>query len=80
MFFILETLISQAMCRTLLEDSLAERHEQWMVQYGRSYKDSAEKEKRFKIFKDNVEYIDKFNNVRESHFQAKCQFICRLNQ
>nr|XP_023884001.1 zingipain-2-like [Quercus suber] len=78
MFFILETLISQAMCRTLLEDSLAERHEQWMVQYGRSYKDSAEKEKRFKIFKDNVEYIDKFNNEGNRTFKLSANMFADL--
>ena len=59
---ILGTWISQAMSRTLLEDSLAEKHEQWMAKYGRNYADSVEKERRFKIFKDNVEFIDKFNN------------------
>lgn len=78
MFFILETLISQAMCRTLLQDSLAERHEQWMVQYGRSYKDSAEKEKRFKIFKDNVEYIDKFNNEGNRTFKLSANMFADL--
>nr|POE88687.1 senescence-specific cysteine protease sag39 [Quercus suber] len=66
------------MCRTLLEDSLAERHEQWMVQYGRSYKDSAEKEKRFKIFKDNVEYIDKFNNEGNRTFKLSANVFADL--
>nr|POE71013.1 senescence-specific cysteine protease sag39 [Quercus suber] len=66
------------MCRTLLEDSLAERHEQWMVQYGRSYKDSAEKEKRFKIFKDNVEYIDKFNNEGNRTFKLSANMFADL--
>uniref|UniRef100_A0A7N2LH65 Uncharacterized protein n=1 Tax=Quercus lobata TaxID=97700 RepID=A0A7N2LH65_QUELO len=50
------------MSRTLLEDSIAGRYQQWMAKYGRNYEDDAEKEKRFKIFKDNVEYIDKVNN------------------
>ena len=59
---ILGTWISQAMSRTLLEDSLAEKHEQWMAKYGRNYADDVEKERRFKIFKDNVEFIEKFNN------------------
>ena len=35
----------------------------WMVQYGRVYKDSAEKENRFKIFKENVEFIESFNKA-----------------
>ena len=34
-----------------------------MVQYGKVYKDSLEKEKRLNIFKQNVEYIEGFNNA-----------------
>ncbi|XP_031132255.1 ervatamin-B-like [Ipomoea triloba] len=45
------------------EVSMLERHEEWMVRYGRSYKDDAEKAKRFKIFKENVEFIESFNKA-----------------
>ncbi|OMO95796.1 Peptidase C1A, papain [Corchorus olitorius] len=39
-----------------------ERHEQWMAQYGRVYKDLInEKGKRFRIFKEYVAFIDSFN-------------------
>ncbi|KAJ1424638.1 Peptidase C1A, papain C-terminal [Sesbania bispinosa] len=53
----------KAMSRSLQEEaSLLERHEQWMAKYGRVYDDdTAEKEKRFQIFKDNVDYIESFN-------------------
>ncbi|XP_060669668.1 senescence-specific cysteine protease SAG39 [Ziziphus jujuba] len=54
---------SQATCRTLNEVSMSERHEQWMARYGRTYENNAEKERRFKIFKDNVEFIENFNNA-----------------
>ncbi|MED6219102.1 hypothetical protein PIB30_032691 [Stylosanthes scabra] len=37
------------------------RHEQWMAKYGKVYKDDEEKQKRFLIFKKNVEYIESFN-------------------
>lgn len=40
-----------------------ERHEQWMAQYGREYKNITEKEERYTIFKANVEYIDFVNNA-----------------
>ncbi|KAL1361575.1 hypothetical protein HN51_009924 [Arachis hypogaea] len=47
----------------ILEDSIMhERHEKWMVQHGKYYKDSNEKELRFKIFKENVERIEAFNS------------------
>ncbi|XP_077233441.1 senescence-specific cysteine protease SAG39-like [Tasmannia lanceolata] len=60
-FFIVGVWASQATSRTLLEPSISERHEQWMARYGRVYKDVAEEEQRFKIFKDNVELIESFN-------------------
>ncbi|KAK4493509.1 hypothetical protein RD792_005588 [Penstemon davidsonii] len=54
---------SQATARTLPDASMVEKHETWMSQYGRAYKDDAEKAKRFKIFKDNVEYIQSSNEA-----------------
>ncbi|CAH9089648.1 unnamed protein product [Cuscuta epithymum] len=35
--------------------------EEWMVLHGRSYKDEAEKAKRFENFKKTKEYVDAFN-------------------
>ena len=69
MFFILETLISRAMSSTFPESLLSERYELWLAQYGRKHVNSEEQEKRFYIFKDNVEYIDKFNNEGNRTFK-----------
>ena len=64
MFIILVTWASQAMSRAMLQEaSIVELHEKWMAQFGRTYVDSAEKEKRFKIFKENYEYVERFNNA-----------------
>ncbi|GAA0160487.1 cysteine protease [Lithospermum erythrorhizon] len=52
-----------AMSRSLQEESMVARHEQWMAQHGRSYKDDVEKAKRYNVFKNNVEYIDSVNNA-----------------
>ncbi|KAL8038161.1 hypothetical protein ABFX02_11G086000 [Erythranthe guttata] len=60
---VLQIWASQATARTLPDASMVERHEQWMVQYGRTYKNDAEKAKRFNIFKDNVEYIQSVNEA-----------------
>ncbi|CAN1226189.1 Senescence-specific cysteine protease SAG12 [Linum grandiflorum] len=38
-------------------------HDDWARKHGKTYKDSAEKEKRFLIFKDNVRRIEEFNNA-----------------
>ncbi|XP_024988580.1 senescence-specific cysteine protease SAG39-like [Cynara cardunculus var. scolymus] len=67
MFIITSLLIigiwsSQITCRMLSDLSMSEKHEMWMVRYGRVYKDDTEKEMRFKIFKDNMEFIESFNS------------------
>jgi hypothetical protein len=36
------------------ESAMVARHEQWMAQYSRVYKDAAEKARRFEVFKANV--------------------------
>ncbi|KAL9254969.1 Senescence-specific cysteine protease SAG39-like protein [Drosera capensis] len=43
--------------------SMVKRHEEWMAQYGRTYKDDVEKARRFEIFKRNVELIDAHNQM-----------------
>ncbi|GAA0161000.1 cysteine protease [Lithospermum erythrorhizon] len=53
----------QATSRSLQDASMTVRHEQWMTQFGRVYKDDIEQAKRFNIFKGNVEYIDSVNNA-----------------
>ncbi|GAB2298778.1 hypothetical protein Dimus_032856 [Dionaea muscipula] len=54
--------VSSSRLLTSSEQSVREMHEQWMSQYGRVYKDDAEKEERFKIFKQNLEFIESSNN------------------
>ncbi|KAL2494908.1 Senescence-specific cysteine protease SAG12 [Forsythia ovata] len=44
-------------------------HEQWMAQHRRIYKSNEEKEKRFKVFKDNVEYIERFNRAANNTYE-----------
>lgn len=57
------SVISIALSRPLdAEYTLAKQHEDWMAQHNRVYPDAAEKEKRFAIFKENVNRIDAFNN------------------
>ncbi|CAA2984216.1 senescence-specific cysteine protease SAG39-like [Olea europaea subsp. europaea] len=60
---VMEMWASQAIARSLQDASMVEKHEQWMTQYGRQYKNSAEKAMRYKIFKENVEYIETFNKA-----------------
>ncbi|XP_065626004.1 ervatamin-C, partial [Quercus suber] len=57
------------MSRTSFESPLYEIYELWLAQYGRNYVNSIDQEKRFNVFKDNVEYIDKFNNEGNRTFK-----------
>lgn len=64
LFLLALMMASQASSRGLNgEVSMIVRHERWMALYGRVYKDEAEKADRYKIFKENVEFIDSFNRA-----------------
>ncbi|CAJ1961882.1 unnamed protein product [Sphenostylis stenocarpa] len=58
-----------AMARTSYESSVAEAYQHWTSQYGREYAGDAEKQIRFKIFKENLEYIEKFNNAGNKSYK-----------
>ncbi|KAJ1424636.1 Peptidase C1A, papain C-terminal [Sesbania bispinosa] len=72
---------SQVMPRKLNAASLSERHEQWMAKYGKIYKDAAEKENRFQIFKNNVELIESFNAAGNKPYKLSTnQFADQTNE
>nr|AFK44139.1 unknown [Medicago truncatula] len=71
--------ITNVMSRKLYESpSLQERHEQWMSEYGKLYKDAIEKEKRFMIFKDNVEFIESFNAADNKPYKLSVNHLADL--
>ncbi|OQU83038.1 senescence-specific cysteine protease SAG39 [Sorghum bicolor] len=43
------------------EEAMTARHEKWMVEHGRTYKDEAEKARRFQVFKANAAFVDTSN-------------------
>ncbi|PUZ46371.1 hypothetical protein GQ55_7G070100 [Panicum hallii var. hallii] len=56
--------------RELSDDpAMVARHEQWMAQYSRVYKDDAEKARRFEVFKANVKFIESFNAAGNRKFR-----------
>ncbi|WVZ02814.1 hypothetical protein V8G54_023620 [Vigna mungo] len=63
LLFCMGFLSFQVTCRTLQDVSMYERHEQWMNRYGIEYKDAEEREKRFRIFEENVNYIEASNSA-----------------
>ena len=60
---LLVTGLCDATDSNILDFKLARKHEMWMDKYERIYKDEAEKAWRFKIFKENIKYIEDFNNA-----------------
>ncbi|GAB4827068.1 hypothetical protein Ancab_033951 [Ancistrocladus abbreviatus] len=52
------------------EPSMEERHEQWMAQHGRVYKNDIEKVRRLMIFKKNVERIEARNKMNQGFMLA----------
>ncbi|PIN18854.1 Cysteine proteinase Cathepsin L [Handroanthus impetiginosus] len=75
---VLEMWASQTTARTPPDASMVEKHEQWMAQYGRSYKNDAEKVKRFEIFKKNVEYIESFNEAASRPYKLAINMFADL--
>ncbi|GLT29565.1 hypothetical protein SLA2020_044230 [Shorea laevis] len=69
MLMILGCWALQTTSRILPEADIAEKHQSWMSLYGRIYPNSAEKELRMKIFKDNLEFIEKFNSEGNHTFK-----------
>jgi KDEL-tailed cysteine endopeptidase len=67
--------------RELSDDlSMVARHESWMAQYGRVYKDAAEKAKRLEVFKTNVRFIDSFNAGNRKFYLGVNQFADITNE
>ncbi|CAI8617359.1 unnamed protein product [Vicia faba] len=71
--------ITSVLSRKLQQSSsLVERHEQWITEYGKVYKDGAEKDKRFMIFKDNVEFIESFNAANNKPYKLGVNHLADL--
>lgn len=67
--------------RELSDDSaMVARHEMWMAQYGRVYKDAAEKARRFEVFKANAAFIESFNAGSHKFWLGVNQFADLTNE
>ncbi|KAL6227932.1 PREDICTED: senescence-specific cysteine protease SAG39-like [Fragaria vesca subsp. vesca] len=60
---------SEATSRTLQDVTMYGRYEQWMARHGRVFSSIDEKESRFKIFKENLAYIESSNNDASKTFR-----------
>lgn len=69
------------MSRKLHEASMEDMHESWMKNYGRVYKDSMEKQKRFQIFKTNAEFIESSNKMEARSYELSInEFADQTNE
>ncbi|PPR99043.1 hypothetical protein GOBAR_AA21634 [Gossypium barbadense] len=75
LIFVLGIWASQASSRSVPEVSMSDRFEQWVSSYSRLYQDAAEKEKRFQIFKENMEYIEYHNADDQQKVQARYENV-----
>ncbi|KFK43609.1 hypothetical protein AALP_AA1G148800 [Arabis alpina] len=49
--------------------SLVTLHQQWMIQFSRVYSSKSEKHMRFKVFKNNLKFIEDFNKQRNQSYK-----------
>ncbi|KAI4296907.1 hypothetical protein L6164_036826 [Bauhinia variegata] len=69
-FIIFWICVFPALSRTLTEDFIATKYEQWMAKHQCTYaNDALEKAKRFKIFMENYIYVENFNNARNKSYK-----------
>ncbi|XP_057954866.1 ervatamin-B [Malania oleifera] len=61
-------------------ESIEERYEKWLAQYGRRYKDRDEWEQRFGIYQSNIEYVDFINSQNLSFRLADNKFADMTNE
>ncbi|KAG2308356.1 hypothetical protein Bca52824_028104 [Brassica carinata] len=54
---------------TLHEQSIFDYYQKWMIQFSKVYKDDFEKEIGFKVFKKNLIFIEKFNNMGNQSYK-----------
>lgn len=58
-----------ALCRFLSEEYVLQSHGEWMALHGRVYETAEEKERRYDIFKNNFEHIEKVNKGVDRGFK-----------
>ncbi|KAL4334670.1 hypothetical protein GQ457_07G015190 [Hibiscus cannabinus] len=80
LFSILGASASIVTCRTIHGTAIVDKHEQWMVDYGRKYESKFEKEMRLNVFKENLKYIENFNNAGNTSFKLGLNEFADMTQ
>ncbi|KAG8057253.1 hypothetical protein GUJ93_ZPchr0002g24730 [Zizania palustris] len=61
-------------------DLMLERFEQWMSRHGRAYTDAGEKQRRFEVYRSNVELVEEFNSMSNGYKLADNKFADLTNE
>uniref|UniRef100_A0A0E0M2X7 Uncharacterized protein n=1 Tax=Oryza punctata TaxID=4537 RepID=A0A0E0M2X7_ORYPU len=61
-------------------DLMLDRFEQWMIRHGRAYTDAGEKQRRFEVYRRNVELVEKFNSMSNGYKLADNKFADLTNE
>ncbi|XP_024009102.1 probable cysteine protease RDL3 [Eutrema salsugineum] len=59
-------------------DEVWPMYEQWLVENGKNYNGLGEKERRFKVFKDNFKYIQEHNSVPDKTYKLGLNMFADL--
>uniref|UniRef100_A0A0E0B4U5 Uncharacterized protein n=1 Tax=Oryza glumipatula TaxID=40148 RepID=A0A0E0B4U5_9ORYZ len=61
-------------------DLMLDRFEQWMIRHGRAYTDAGEKQRRFEVYRRNVELVETFNSMSNGYKLADNKFADLTNE
>ncbi|XP_006660790.1 ervatamin-C-like [Oryza brachyantha] len=61
-------------------DLMLDRFEQWMSRHGCAYADAGEKQRRFEVYRRNVELVEKFNSMSDGYKLADNKFADLTNE
>uniref|UniRef100_A0ACD5YE69 Uncharacterized protein n=1 Tax=Avena sativa TaxID=4498 RepID=A0ACD5YE69_AVESA len=62
------------------DPAMVRRFDRWMVKHGRAYTDAGEKQRRFEVYRKNVELIEEFNSGSHSYTLTDTKFADLTNE
>ncbi|KAL8468221.1 hypothetical protein ACS0TY_031454 [Phlomoides rotata] len=66
--------------RSTPDQILTMQHERWMARHGRYYESKDEKEMRFRIFKENTDYVERFNREGSHMYKLEVNAFADLTK
>jgi hypothetical protein len=75
-------LVASCAALTIANDdpAMISRFDRWMIKHGRAYTDAGEKQRRFDVYRKNVELIEEFNSGSNSYTLTDNKFADLTNE